>query len=180
MNIFYLDKDPVIAAQSMCDKHVLKMVIESNQLLSTAQRLYREQNPDGNYPFPTDILYKATHKNHPCAIWTRKAYYNYLWVAKHAVALSEEYTYRYGKIHKCDSLARILLEEPPLYKFGGPTELALCMPDEYKVVGDPIESYKNYYISKLKTMKMNWTKRDVPSWILEKMPAQTQAIGFSF
>ena len=39
MNIFYLDRDPVIAAQMMCDKHVVKMILESAQMLSTAHRV---------------------------------------------------------------------------------------------------------------------------------------------
>lgn len=91
MNIFYLHSDAKECAVMHCDKHVVKMILETAQLLSTAHRLL-----DGN---DDPILYKATHKNHPSAIWTRKSQKNYLWLTSLLQNLCQEYTYRYGKIH---------------------------------------------------------------------------------
>jgi hypothetical protein len=95
MNIFVVDTDPQVAARSLCDKHVIKMILESSQLLCTA---FHELGVD--FISPAYFL-KATHRNHPCAIWTRETAGNYLWLARHNLALCGEYTFRYGKIHKC-------------------------------------------------------------------------------
>ena len=94
MNIFYLDKDPVIAAQMHCDKHVVKMILESAQLMSTAHRFL-----DGDRYADKNGLYKLTHKNHPTAIWVRKSKENYMWTWNLLDALLQEYTKRYNKHH---------------------------------------------------------------------------------
>ena len=75
MNIFYLDEDPVLAAQMHCDKHVVKMILESAQLLSTAHLLI-----DGDELADERGLYKATHKNHPSSKWVRDSSENYEWL----------------------------------------------------------------------------------------------------
>lgn len=87
MNIFILSKDPIIAAQMQCDKHVVKMILETAQLLCS--------------PFEKgEAPYKRSHFNHPSAIWTRENKSNYEWLITHGLALCEEYTFRYGKEHK--------------------------------------------------------------------------------
>jgi hypothetical protein len=140
MNIFYLDKDPVKAAKHLYNKHVVKMVLESAQLLCTAHLLL-----DGE---DADVPYKATHKNHPSAIWARESAANYAWLYDHMMAIGEEYTRRYGKKH-----LTILKCEGPLSKFPGGildtglTPMPQCMPDEYKVPGDSVAAYWNYYIN---------------------------------
>ena len=87
MNIFVLDKDPVKAAKMHCDKHVIKMILETAQMLCSAYE---------------DAPYKRTHVNHPCSIWARKSKSNYLWLIKLGMALHDEYQFRYGaeKQHK--------------------------------------------------------------------------------
>ena len=94
MNIFYLDRDPKIAAQMMCDKHVVKMILESAQMLSTAHRVL-----DGDEYADKNGLYKKAHVNHPSSIWVRCSYQQYKWLYDHMVALMEEYTYRLSLIH---------------------------------------------------------------------------------
>ena len=91
MNIFYLHDTPVTCAQYHTDKHVVKMIIEYAQLLSTAHRLV-----DGDEGL---VLYKATHKNHPSAIWARRSAQNYAWLYYHMMELGREYEKRYGKKH---------------------------------------------------------------------------------
>lgn len=89
MNIFVLDRDPVIAARMQCDKHVVKMVLESTQMLCTAY---------------DDAPYKHTHKNHPCSVWSRDNLFNHMWLLVHAYALADEYSRRYNKTHKCEEV----------------------------------------------------------------------------
>lgn len=138
MNIFFLDRDPVIAAQMQTSKHVCKMIIESGQLLSTAHRfLDKEYAPTG--------LYKATHINHPCSIWTRTSSGNYEWLYFHFISLCQEYTKRYKKNHlTLIKLSYIVFKLPRNINIGSMTEIPLVMPDAYKM-NDPVESYRLYY-----------------------------------
>lgn len=163
MNIFFLDNDPKLAAQYQCDKHVVKMILESAQLLSTAYRVLdgKDLVLDGD---KNNILYKATHINHPCAIWCRKTWGNYHWLSKHLEHLLNEYTFRYGKIHKCKSVYKELVMAPRCIDQEGKSKPPLCMPDEFKISDHPVISYREYYkIGKLHLHK--WTKREKPQWI---------------
>lgn len=157
MNIFFLSEDPVLAAQFQCDKHVVKMVLETAQLLSTTHRVLETEG------LP-DFLYKKTHANHPCAIWTRSSLANYKWLATHGIALTEEYTYRYNKRHKSEPILDWLnLNIPSLSDktFNQPPQ---AMPDEYKHF-DCVTAYRQYYLEhKMKTIKCEWTKRERPWW----------------
>ena len=102
MNIFYLHKDPVVAAKVQYNKHVVKMILESAQMLCTAHHHYDED---------TDVPYKKAHYNHPSTIWTRESDEHYIWLFDHMVALGKEYTKRYGKTHL--SITKCFL---PLYR----------------------------------------------------------------
>lgn len=178
MNIFYLHDNPITAAQMHCDKHTIKMILESAQMLSTAHRLidgtmYTEKNINGRsikrWRLPDDretILYKAAHVNHPCSIWVRKNSANYMWLYNHFIGLCNEYTHRYGKIHKSDRLLREALSKLPkhIVRSDTMTDPALAMLEECKVSDDPVECYRNYYETKQKRFSMAWTNRKVPDW----------------
>lgn len=107
MNIFYVDKDPMIAAQMQCDRHVVKMILESAQLLSTAHRVL-----DGDDYADSVGLYKTAHKNHPSTIWTRASVHNYNWLYNHMNGLMQEYTCRYNKHHASERLNAPLRKTP--------------------------------------------------------------------
>lgn len=178
MNIFYLHNLPNECAKLHTDKHVVKMILEYAQLLSTAHRyldgtlcvgLSETGRKQTRYVLPDDReskLYVATHINHPSAIWTRKSPENYLWLANMLVALCEEYTYRYGKTHKVerDGLCYALLKNIPK-NIGneGWSEPTPAMPEQYKVPGNSIQAYINYYVG-AKRHLANWKKRTIPSW----------------
>jgi hypothetical protein len=136
MNIFYLDEDPEVAAIVQYNKHVVKMILESAQMLCTAHRYY------GN----DDVPYKTAHLNHPSTIWVRQNTKHYFWLYKHMLALGEEYTHRYGKIHmsitKCKEPLQLAPINMPTYKFEQPPQ---CMPDEFKS-DCAIHAYWAYYI----------------------------------
>lgn len=156
MNIFYLHENPVKAAWMMCDKHVIKMILETAQMLSTAHRIL-----DGaDYP----SLYKATHKNHPSTIWARETSENYYWLADHFHALNEEYRYRYGKDHlSYTKLYDILRKKPKNIRRAGMTPMPQCMPEQYKVESNSVQAYRNYYQGE-KAGFAKWTRREQPEW----------------
>ena len=137
MNIFYLDEDPFKAAKVQYNKHVVKMILESAQMLCAAHHVL------GN---PDDVPYKLAHKNHPSTVWVRENSLHYDWLYSHMIGLGLEYTYRYGKVHK--SIVKCLKplqkhpENIPHEPFEQPPQ---CMPDEYKDKCS-VQAYWNYYI----------------------------------
>ena len=184
MNIFYVEKDPMDAAQALVDKHVVKMVLESAQLLSTAHRVLDGEQVEGirvnietgksrkvkAWVLPDsrdNVMYAATHINHPSAIWCRTSVKNYDWLVDHFFALMREYTYRYGKTHKCFGELSYMLQSPPHnLKEWDWTPMPSCMADEYIISKDALTNYRNYYrIGKLKLHK--WTNRQPPEWITQ-------------
>jgi len=178
MNIFILDNDPVIAAQEQCDKHVVKMIVESAQMLSTVHRMLdgvMERRPSKSGAMlqywklndqRESILYKACHFNHPSTVWTRESKANYQWHYQHFIALCDEYTYRYGKVHSTDTKLRIALQQIPTNipeKHMTPFKLAMGSNPEC-MLEDAVESYRRFYETKQKRFTMVWTKRPVPKW----------------
>lgn len=160
MNIFYLHPDAKIAAQMHCDKHVVKMLLETSQLLCTAHRELDDNS------FADDAgLYKATHKNHPSAVWVRQSRSNYRWTYALLVALCKEYTLRYyGKTHKTQRLGivgslRRCPDNLPVGYFTAPPQ---CMPPEFHC-DNPVKAYRDYYLGK----KMGFAvwKLKTPNWV---------------
>lgn len=170
MNIFFLDYDPRICAQSHVDKHVVKMILEYAQLLSTAHRvLDGQQLPSKRYVLPDtreSKLYSATHINHPSAVWVRQSDSNYMFLWELLREVCAEYTHRYSKIHKVqrEGLLADLHHIPRSIHRGVFTPPTPCMPDTYKVPGNEIQSYKNYYLAD-KVKLFSWKQRDRPEWI---------------
>jgi hypothetical protein len=176
MNIFYLHNDQRTCAQEHVDKHCVKMILEYAQLLSTAHRvldgtLFEGYSKTGRkqkrYVLSDErepILYTATHINHPSAIWARQSLVNYHWLFKMFIELMREYHYRYGKIHSCMRLVTHLRFPPTKIPLGEFTEPTPAMPEQYRVAGDSIQSYKNYYFGD-KSHMFKWKNRPTPSWI---------------
>ena len=186
MNIFVTDRDPVLAAQNLCDKHCVRMIMESAQLLCTAhwvgwQRMLKPlPHLKGrvlkgwlaeNIPHPNLVpQYSMTHVNHPSAVWARKCWGNYNWLLRHALALCGEYTRRYGRVMKSEEVIRWAGRyPPPVFDSTDPNEpmgmtpFATAMPDEYKVPGDPVQSYRNYYHGS-KSRFAKWKYTSPPPW----------------
>jgi hypothetical protein len=180
MNIFYLHHDQKVCAEMHNDKHCIKMILEYAQLLSTAHRLLdgtqhvclsKTGRKQTRYVLPDNresVLYSATHINHPSAIWVRKSYENYEWLYTMFIELMNEYTYRYGKNHACEKLIDALYTPPTHIPKGvGFTEPTPAMPNDVKVAGDSIKSYRNYYINN-KTHLASWrgkvNSRNIPNW----------------
>ena len=137
MNIFFLHKDPSRAAKAQCDKHVVKMVLETTQMLSTAAR--RQGH---------DVGYQSAYPKHPMTIWVGDTRDNFCWTLQHAIELSKEYTVRYSKLHASQKVIDNIHEYYPNISFDNITEPPQCMPDEFKC-DDYVRAFRNYYIHKI-------------------------------
>jgi hypothetical protein len=167
MNIFYLDSHPDLAAWYHCDKHVVKMVTEAAQILSTVHRvrgltLYC----DG------EGLYKATHSHHPCTLWAMESRANYEWLYKLYRGLLTEYTKRYDKHHKAGNISKALRRLPHYHRGKGGHNYEACtlpfteppqvMPLEFQGP-DTVQAYRNYYL-KDKARFAKWAHGPQPHW----------------
>lgn len=182
MNIFILSEDPRECAQMHCDKHVVKMIVESAQMLSTVHRmldgaLTKKLSKSGkrmiqHWMHPDldleNSLYKAVHMNHPCTVWSRMCSANYQWHFELFYWLCKEYTYRYGKVHKTEQLLHdVLINYPkniPPSSEKTPFKLAMGAAPECADINNPVESYRKFYKTKQARFKMDWTKRNMPEW----------------
>lgn len=184
MNIFVLDESPILAARYHCNKHVVKMILESAQMLCTAhwlgwQRMLKVDTGLKRDEFMSRLRdgidprlqppWKMTHVSHPCTQWAQRAWGNYMWLSWHGLALCAEYERRYGKVHKSLEVHRWLNRViPPTFEGQAPTAtgttpFAIAMPDSFKVPGDPVASYRAYY-SGAKAKIARWPAERVPEW----------------
>lgn len=159
MNIFFLDENPKLSAQYHVDKHVVKMILETAQLLCG---VHHSINPFGTLQVP----YKLSHKNHPCAIWARESLSNYLYLCELGLELGKEYTHRYGKKHKSVEVIEWCIVNKPSILDIGFTKPSMAMPDEFKV-DSVVESYRNYYMGAKKDLAC-WKNREKPLWFEKK------------
>lgn len=154
MNRFVLDRNPVKAAYMHCDKHVVKMILEEAQMLSTVHRRYGSTD---------DRLYRATHVKHPCTLWAGETQANYRWAYQLLVSLCAEYTWRYGgKKHATERLLDVLRDPPAGLPAGPLTPFPQAMPDHLRGP-DPVEAYRRYYIAE-KARFARWTVQRTPHW----------------
>ncbi len=182
MNIFFLDEQPNRSASNMADRHVIKMILESAQMLSTAHRIldgreYLEvKNNRQIKRWRLDdtekeaLFYKATHVNHPSAVWSRENSANYKWLYRHYFHLLREYTLRYNKFHKCSELLLPLFDAPKNIVHSDHISIPPCaMDDEFKLVihptsmNDVVANYRNYYLHGKRHLH-TW-KTEVPEFI---------------
>lgn len=179
MNIFYLHEDPKISATMHLDKHVVKMPTEYAQLLSTSHRvldgkqyLYKNTNGRTIKRWKLDDirehhLYKATHINHPSAVWARSSSSNYQQLYLLYMSVLEEFTYRYGKIHGASKPSQWLQDAPLNIQNTDATSLPQAMPEYCKVENDSVGAYRKYYRMEKKdfaTWSGKVNSRQIPSW----------------
>ena len=174
MNFFYIEETAKRIARSHNNAHCIKMILEYAQMLSTTHRVVDQyyEEVDGDYVFvklPEDmqLLYKIAHLNHT-TIWVRESVQHYNFMYEVFEALCDEYTYRYGKVHETDRKLRHLLRNPPSrLEDNGFEEPPQCMPDEYKVEGNSIQAYRNFYkgSKQWNDWRSQYKKRDRPTWL---------------
>jgi len=154
MNIFYLDKSITLCAQYHCDKHVIKMILESTQVLCSVLHLAGQSAP-----------YRATHLRHPCVRWTLESLDNWLWLQDLSQALNQEYQFRFDAPapHRSATIAAEL-NRPKLPAIGI-TERPQVMPEHYRIANDPVSAYRAFYRIEKQAL-LQYRKRSVPAWVL--------------
>ena len=203
MNIFALDQDPKAAAQMHLDKHVIKMLTEYEQILSTAHRvldgdkvqLVLNNRKRNTFVFKHETIniiekngrqildlqpctcYISTHVNHPSAKWSRETKENYSWLVELTKYLHEEFEYRYGKQHGAKRIFEFLRNPPSNIVSKTLTPFAQAMPDEYQNENDPVAAYRAFYLGSKKRFAV-WTKRPVPSWFAEGLEPGESIVDF--
>ena len=153
MNIFLLDYDHETCARYHCDKHVVKMPLETTQMLCTVNWRYNQEAP-----------YKPVHQKHPCTLWAGETVNNYRWLWKLGISLCKEYTFRYNRVHACEKILAIVKDPPVELTNTGLTKFAQAMPDEYKNA-DVINAYHQYYNGEKKRLAV-WKKRKTPPFMI--------------
>ena len=180
MNIFALNDSPFQSAREMCDKHVVKMPVETAQMLSTVHRMldgdpYIDYSKNGRriqrWRHHTDassgnVLYRATMMNHPCTIWARETLGNYRWLSAHGIALCDEYTRRYGRTHGSREVLEYCRDTEPenLPVDHRQTPFPQAMPDYCKVMGNSISAYKKYYVAEKRRFATWKQPAKMPKW----------------
>lgn len=158
MNIFVLDEDPRLAAEAQCDAHVVKMTLETAQLLCAAF-------PEGVAP------YRRSHYKHPCAVWTRASADNFMWLWEHGVWLADEYEHRFHKEHKSRAVIQWCLDNFSLSDVpttAGLTPFAQAMPDQFKHAS-AVEAYRAYYRGAKQDIARWRNGRSAPAWWDERV-----------
>ena len=152
MNIFVTDPSPYLSAQVLPDKHVVKMPLETCQMLSIVcsdkwGHGYGNIHRINGEPYKTE---KGAFRNHPCTVWANKSLVNTWWLIAHGIALCQEYTYRYTKVHSCQKTIEEAADIVPLSKPTTPSSFTFAGPDEFKYDTsiDIFTAYKRYIASK--------------------------------
>lgn len=153
MNIFVSDTDPVLAAQALDDKRVVKMVLETAQIISAVAHRYGVD----------DSWYKLTHANHPCTLWAGDRDSNLIWLVEHGEALSAEYTKRFSKTHASSAVIQRGYGLAATLPVGANTPFANCTPHKDMPV---VQAYRTYLDDKWKADKRQpkWTVTGPPQW----------------
>ena len=156
MNIFAIYADDIKAnVELLDDKRLVKMVLETAQLLATAI-----------HHVGGTATYKSTHVNHPCSIWTRRSQANYGWLLSYFVAINDEYTYRFNKNHKCLGYLPEFTVAVNLFPIASQIDLhENCTPLKELPV---YEAYRLTMIDKWRNDKRlpKWTNRNPPEWFI--------------
>lgn len=192
MNLFILSIDPKGAAEAHGDKHVVKMILEACQMLYSAHwvavhpELLKERSAikiskaQKALPVPDHISsapkrksadepgFRPVHLHHPCTIWIRECLGNYMWAVDLALALADEYEFRWpGRTHSCKAHAQWLKNNlPPGISHCDRNGFAIAMDDEYRVPNDPLASYIKYYKGSKKDRNLTtYTRRTPPAFL---------------
>jgi hypothetical protein len=160
MNIFAVNLCPEQSAKDLCDQHIVKMPLETAQMLSTGLSI-----------FGLEHEYKPCYQNHPCTIWARQSLENINWLISHGLSLCYTYTLRFKKTHKCQgvieraskTLQKAILEGVLSFPAKGLTKFAQAMPEAYKSE-DSVTAYRNYYRHE-KLAFAKWRHSERPQWL---------------
>ena len=181
MNIFVLDTDIKLCAEYHCDKHLVKMITEHNQILAsvkwkshgiTKKNQITKKHTDKFVDFPrknsdgTPNPYSIGFQYHPCTVWAGESIDNYIWLCNLTLEMCKEYTKRYKKTHAGESIVKWYKDNSPFLPIIGVTPFVQAMPDDVKNI-DSVIAYRNYY-KKYKVGFAKWSHTETPKWLQEK------------
>lgn len=154
MNIFVVQNDPVEAARDLCDQHIVKMPLETAQLLCNVRHLQG-----------LDAPYAPFNPKHPAAQWTAESRENYRWLLRHGSALCEEFTRRYQRRHRAENVIDFCADRAEDLHFDrqNATEFVQCMPEIYRIPHQAVEAYRAYYRGE-KSRFARWKYSPIPDW----------------
>jgi len=161
MNIFVTNEDPQIAAQELDDLRTVKMIVETYQMLSAAV-IRHGATPDMMPLTKAGEPMKAGHPHHPCTKWVGDSSSNYAWLCEYGLALCSEYSRRFGKVHRGESVIHQFAEMIYLIPAGEMTPFVQAMPDEFKDA-DVTVAYQDFLFSK---PRHRWVRASPPDWWL--------------
>jgi hypothetical protein len=164
LNIFLLDQDIERCAQYHCDQHVVKMILESVQIMCTSLNNLGLETP-----------YRSTHSNHPCVLWVGESFDNFLWLKDLTLLLNDEYQYRFDTQKNHRSIEVLHSISGYRYARRGLTPFAQAMPVEYRIPDNPVRAYRRFYCAE-KSHFARWTKREKPEWFIEPASEAVQII----
>ncbi len=166
MNIFYTDESPWVSARTLCDKHIVKMPVETVQMLVSALNRHGIQH---QVLTKAGALHRGGYRHHPCTVWAGDSRSNATWLLRHGYSLCHEYFRRYGRVHTAYKQLGEFHRELFWLPEAGFTEPYQAMPDELKVVGDPVAAYRQYMQFKVNSKPSVFTWRKAPhrkpAWI---------------
>ncbi len=153
MNIFILDWNIYKNVQYYGNKHVIKMITESAQILSSAIHL---SNTELN-----ENVYKLTHQHHPCVKWVTESLSNWMWLKQLVIELNKEYVYRYNKNVNHLAYEKVLTYPIPNLNDIGPTPFKIVVKD--KINNNVVDCYRYSYMTNKRHLAI-WKKRETPKW----------------
>ena len=156
MNIFVVNRNPKIAAQNLCDKHIVKMPLESAQILCNVAHRYGYSN----------IPYRPVSTKHPCVLWAGETEGNWEWLVIHGLELCREYTKRYGKRHKSQDVIEWALSTPASPPAGELQPFVMAMPEQYKGE-NAVKAYRRYYLGEKVSFATWKAPAKPPQWWIE-------------
>jgi hypothetical protein len=136
VNVFAVDRDPARAARALCDRHVVKMTLETAQILCTAARTRLGRAAP----------YRATHASHPCVEWAAARRANWDWLVRHGLALADEYERRFGRVHASRVVIARVASLGPAGSAGARRQpFTQVVPARYRA-SDAVTAYRRYYV----------------------------------
>jgi hypothetical protein len=177
MNIFVLDLDVKKCAKYHCDKHLVKMITEHNQILGSVSYTKRGVNHKReitpkfiekhfqNFPRQLDGKphpYGIGYQNHPCTKWAAESTDNYIWLCELTLEMCKEYTKRYKRTHAGEAICKWYLNNMPILPTQKMTPFAQAIADDVKNE-DVVKAYRDYY-KKYKSHIVKWAHSEQPSW----------------
>lgn len=174
MNIFAVNNDPTLAARDLPDKLIVKMPTESLQLLTpwafnTLGVKVEKPGPGGQLALlDSERKYYGTKgfAHHPCAKWLYESPSNVHWLLEHAFGMADEYWQRYNKyhgtLHGLNQVRDLVYKSFNKENSKDHTEFVQAMPEEFKVLGDPVQAYRSY-INGYKGYA-EWRYSEKPDW----------------